>query len=87
MRQVAVFLFLILVLSIRPVLSFSSYDEALPLLLAQSDYGITRNWTANIILANYDSSVINETALLETMPTQRIHNAAPTLITYNIEYN
>ncbi|MHA2043633.1 MAG: hypothetical protein ACW99G_02500, partial [Candidatus Thorarchaeota archaeon] len=54
---------------------------------AQTHFDIERNWTLNIILVNYDSSLINETILLETLPTNRTYYTATTWITYNLEFN
>jgi hypothetical protein len=48
---------------------------------------INRNWTANIILVNYDTSNINETALLDGLPLERVYTTDSVVITYTIEYS
>jgi len=48
---------------------------------------IERTWTANIIVVNYDQSLIDETILLSGMPTERNYATDNVFITYNIEYN
>ncbi len=47
---------------------------------------IERDWTVNIILVNYDSDVIDDTALYEWLPTQREHVAEICDIIYSIQY-
>ncbi len=47
---------------------------------------IERDWTVNIILVNYNSDVIQDTALYECLPTQREHIAEICDISYSIQY-
>ena len=47
---------------------------------------IERNWTAHIIVVNYDEALIDETSLLTGMPTEKNYATSDVLITYNIEY-
>jgi len=47
---------------------------------------IERNWTAHIIVVNYDEFLIDETNLLTGMPTVRTYTTSDVMITYNIEY-
>ncbi|MGY5858386.1 MAG: hypothetical protein RTU63_03380 [Candidatus Thorarchaeota archaeon] len=48
---------------------------------------IERDWTANIIVVNYDQSLIDEAILLTGMPTVRSYATTTVFITHNIEYN
>ena len=48
---------------------------------------IERDWTANIVVVGYDVDVINETILLQGMPTSRVYPTDSVQITYNIGYN
>ena len=47
---------------------------------------IERNWTAHIIVVNYDEALIDEADLLTGMPTEKTYATSDVLITYNIEY-
>jgi len=47
---------------------------------------IERNWTAHIIVVNYDEYLIDENNLLTGMPTVRTYTTSDVMITYNIEY-
>ncbi|MGY5879407.1 MAG: hypothetical protein RTV31_04105 [Candidatus Thorarchaeota archaeon] len=47
---------------------------------------IERDWTAHIIVVNYDESMIDESLLLTGMPTERTYTTSDVMITYNIEY-
>ncbi len=54
---------------------------------AQEAIEIVRNWTIRIVLINYDPNVMDETALLEGLPTQRTHVVEDAAIVYNVEYD
>ncbi|MCK5264983.1 MAG: hypothetical protein KAR03_05195, partial [Candidatus Thorarchaeota archaeon] len=58
------------------------YDFATPSQLIN----IERNWTAHIIVVNYDEALIDEADLLIGMPTEKNYATSDVLITYNIEY-
>jgi len=47
---------------------------------------IERNWTAHIIVVNYDETLIDEAELLIGMPTERNYATDTVLVTHNIEY-
>jgi len=47
---------------------------------------IERNWTAHIIIVNFDESIIDETELLVGMPTERYYATDTVMITHYIEY-
>jgi hypothetical protein len=47
---------------------------------------IERDWTAHIVVVNYDESLIDEVELLIGMPTERTEATDTVLITYNIHY-
>lgn len=53
--------------------------------LAQADT-ITRNWTIQFVLINYDSDTIDTEDLLSWFPDQRTHDADPITIIYNLHY-
>ena len=48
---------------------------------------IVRDWTAHIIIVNYERSIIEETTLLSDLPTIREYYAGDVVITYNIQYD
>ena len=48
---------------------------------------ITRNWTANIVVVNYNKSIIDESVLLNGLPLQRQYVSGEVAIIYNIDYN
>ncbi len=76
-------LFLVLMFPINtPVELDESTDR---MILAQDDV-IERNWYINLVLVNYDSSLIQENALLSGLPSERVHDADPITIIYNIHY-
>ena len=45
-----------------------------------------RDWTIRIVLVNYDPDVMDVAALLDGLPTQRIHDVEDAAIMYNVEY-
>jgi len=47
---------------------------------------VERNWTAHIIVVNYNENFINETNLLTGMPIVRTYATSDVMIKYNIEY-
>jgi len=53
---------------------------------SQGYFTIERNWTIQIVFVNYDQDLIDETILLDGLPEQRAHDADPTIMTYNFEY-
>lgn len=88
MRRIEASLFLLLMLILIPSSITAVGNQKSPETRASQYYSnIERNWTTNIILVNYDSLLINDTTLLETVPLKRVHYTATTLITYNIHYN
>lgn len=54
---------------------------------SQGYLSVERDWTVNIIIVNYNQSIIDEGILLDTMPDHRYYSADSVIITYNIEYN
>jgi len=62
--------------------NFEPQDSATPTQLIN----IERNWTAHIIVVNYDEALIDETELLVGMPTERNYATDTVMITHNIEY-
>jgi len=48
---------------------------------------ITRNWTVQFVLINYNQDYIDTEALLEGFPSERLHDADPISIEYTIEYD
>ncbi len=55
--------------------------------LSQGPLPIERNWTTKIVVAGYEQSLINESILLQDMPTDRVYYSDEVEITYNIEYD
>ena len=55
--------------------------------LSQGLLQITRSWTANIVVVGYDSALINESLLLQNMPTTRSYYTDEVEIIYDIDYN
>ena len=53
---------------------------------SQEYFTIERDWTIQLVLVNYDQDLIDETILLDGLPEQRAHDADPTLMTYNFDY-
>ncbi|MFX1370033.1 MAG: hypothetical protein ACFFAY_15680, partial [Promethearchaeota archaeon] len=87
MRVSRAFLFCLLVAS----LLFSTPPAALEAAALQSLPASTisvleRNWTIEIVVVNYDESLIDETTLTSGLPTQRVYNPGFTL-EYDIEYH
>ncbi len=54
--------------------------------LSQGLVPIVRDWTANIVIVGYDPAYIDETILLQGMPTVRDYYPEDLHITYNIDY-
>jgi hypothetical protein len=86
-RGAGVLIGILIVLLLNTPHSATSTDLVTDFHLTQTHLDIERNWSLNIILVNYNSSLINETILLETLPHNRTHYTATTWITYNVEYN
>ena len=61
-------------------------NETLDIAIPSAIDFIERNWTAHIVVVNYDESIIDESVLLVGMPTVRNYATATASITYNIEY-
>ncbi|MFO7835759.1 MAG: hypothetical protein R6V83_03820, partial [Candidatus Thorarchaeota archaeon] len=55
--------------------------------LAQGNEQIRRHWTVNIILVNYEPSVLNTDIFMEDLPTQRIHSVDDLTLNYTIDYS
>jgi hypothetical protein len=53
--------------------------------IAQDDV-VERDWYINLVLVNYDQSLIQESVLLTDLVTQRTHDADPITIIYNLHY-
>ncbi len=64
----------------------SSAGAPNPMALSDVPIPIARNWTLNLVVVNYNESYINETALLEGLPVERIYTTTSVEITYYIEY-
>ncbi|MBN2230116.1 MAG: hypothetical protein JW779_11060 [Candidatus Thorarchaeota archaeon] len=62
-----------------------SYSD--PNIRGQITFSIERNWTANIVLVNYDDSIIDKSVLLSGLPTERVYATSMGYIKYWIEYN
>ena len=48
---------------------------------------IERNWTLNVVLVDYRADQVDESVLIGTMPTSRVHQTEEVQITYNFEYH
>ncbi len=47
---------------------------------------VDRIWIIRFVLLNYRPSQVNTTALVSSLPTERIHNADPITINYHLNY-
>ena len=91
MRRVCIALILILFsvsvlnhsLILTPTEQTLDNDHTLPSQLLN----VERTWTTNVIIVNYNQSLIEETTLLADMPTERTYVTDTVMITHNIEYN
>ncbi|MFW9961174.1 MAG: hypothetical protein ACFFDV_09155 [Candidatus Thorarchaeota archaeon] len=80
-------LFLLFSLANIPSMDNTDYTEIPTVLtLSQGPIPIERNWTLNIVVVNYNASYIDETTLLNGLPTERVYATTYATITYNIEY-
>ncbi len=55
--------------------------------VTSQDNVVERDWYVNLVLVNYDPSFIQENVLLTGLPAQRVHDADPITITYNLHYD
>ncbi len=87
MRVLALTIVLLLIVTIIPQTIKNDDTVAIDAdpILAQVGT-ITRNWTIQFVLINYDSTVIDTDALIDGFPTQRQHTSEVATITYNINY-
>ncbi|MFW9957913.1 MAG: hypothetical protein ACFFCT_07580 [Candidatus Odinarchaeota archaeon] len=53
---------------------------------SQGPIPIDRNWAMDIIIVNYEENNINETALLDGLPVERVYITDDVVISYSIEY-
>ncbi|TFG34547.1 hypothetical protein EU527_02720 [Candidatus Thorarchaeota archaeon] len=91
MRCIRIFIiiFFILASTISNSNSVISVEENLHSYRIHSPSSLTieRDWTVNIILVNYDESIIDEIILLDRMPAQRVYSSGSVVMTYNIQYD
>ncbi|MHA2425781.1 MAG: hypothetical protein ACXAEF_13400, partial [Candidatus Thorarchaeota archaeon] len=80
---VSLILLLILVIPVNSPAEIQTIGEKN--ILAQDDV-VERDWYINLVLVNYDQSLIDESVLLIGLPTERVHNADPITIQYNLHY-
>ncbi|MFW9909925.1 MAG: hypothetical protein ACFFEF_15260 [Candidatus Thorarchaeota archaeon] len=86
MRLFTFFCVLILLTTILPGSASEPVSAESHTFDSAQDNLIQRDWTINIVLVNYKPSVINEMALLDNLPVQRIHSADPISIQYDVSY-
>jgi hypothetical protein len=88
MRLTIIFLILILAIPLEnsSVLPTQTINQQEQLLQSQTTFSIVRNWTIRIVVVNYNEELIDESILLQNLPTQRYYQPSDYLIRYNIDY-
>ncbi len=81
------FLFPVSVLNHSPILAYTEEPIDAGTIFPSQLLDVERTWTTNIIIVNYNQSLIDESTLLSGMPVERNYVADTVLITHNIEYS
>ncbi|MHA1638206.1 MAG: hypothetical protein ACTSUB_09360, partial [Candidatus Thorarchaeota archaeon] len=87
MRASAIIFVALFLVSILPIATIPASEESIVVFEpSEGTHTMVRNWTIQLVMVNYDQDLIDETVLLDGLPAVRSHDADPTYMTYNFEY-